>query len=88
AIAGVGNDPKENRSLNVIKQAGEIDPKGQYVKTWLPELGTVTGKQIHTPFFLSEQELAAYNIRLGKDYPKLIIEPKWQKLADKNANIF
>lgn len=86
--AGVGNDPKENRNINIIKQAGEIDPKGQYVKTWVPELAAVAGKQIHTPFFLSETELAVYNIQLGKDYPKLIIEPKWQKLSDKNANVF
>ncbi|MGI4022937.1 MAG: DASH family cryptochrome [Janthinobacterium lividum] len=88
SIAGVGNDPKENRSVNVIKQAGEADPKGQYVKLWVPELNAITGKQIHTPFFLSEEELAVYGIRLGRDYPKLIIEPKWQKLADKNATIF
>ncbi|MGI4749628.1 MAG: DASH family cryptochrome [Janthinobacterium lividum] len=88
SIAGVGNDPKENRNLNVIKQAGEIDAKGQYVKTWVPELAAVTGKQIHTPFFLSEAELATYGVKLGKDYPKLIIEPKWQKLADKNASVF
>ncbi len=88
SIAGVGNDPKENRNINVIKQAGEIDPKGVYLKIWVPELSAVTGKQIHTPFFLSDQELAIYNIRLGKDYPKLIIEPKWQKLADKKASIF
>ncbi len=88
AIAGVGNDPKENRALNVIKQAGECDPKGQYVKLWLPELAAISGKQIHTPFFLTPTELAVYGIQLGSDYPKLIIEPKWQKLTDKNASIF
>ncbi len=88
SIAGVGNDPKENRSLNVVKQAGEADPKGQYVKLWVPGLTAIPGKQIHTPFFLSETELASYGVQLGRDYPKLIIEPKWQKLADKNASIF
>lgn len=88
AIAGVGNDPKENRNINVIKQAGEVDLKGQYVKTWVPELSAIPGKQIHTPFFLSKEELAVYGIESGKDYSKLIIEPKWQKLADKNASIF
>ncbi len=88
SIAGVGNDPKENRSLNVIKQAGEIDPKGQYIKLWVPELNAIPGKQIHTPFFLSETELAVYGVQLVRDYPKLIIEPKWQKLTDKNASIF
>jgi deoxyribodipyrimidine photo-lyase len=88
SIAGVGNDSKENRMINVIKQAGEADPKGQYVKLWVPELGAIPGKQIHTPFFLSEAELAASGVVLGRDYPKLIIQPKWQKLTDKNASIF
>ena len=88
SIAGVGNDPKENRAINVIKQAGEIDPKGQYVKLWVPELGAISGKQIQTPFFLTLAELTVYGIQLGRDYPKLVIEPKWQKLTDKNASIF
>jgi deoxyribodipyrimidine photo-lyase len=88
SIAGVGNDSKDNRTVNVIKQAGEADPKGQYVKLWVPELGAILGKQIHTPFFLSEAELAVFGIVLGRDYPKLIIPPKWQKITDKNASIF
>ena len=86
--AGVGNDPRETRYLNVIKQAGEADPKGEYVKMWLPELRAIPGKLVHTPFFLSVEELSAYHINLGEDYPKLIIDPKWQKLTDKNASIF
>ncbi len=88
SVAGVGNDLKENRSVNVIKQAGEADPKGQYVKLWVPELSAIPGKQIHTPFFLSEAELAVYGVKPGRDYPKLIIDPKWQKLKDKNESIF
>lgn len=87
-VAGVGNDPRENRSVNVIKQAGEFDPKGQYVKLWIPELAAIPNKQIHTPFFLTPTELAVYGIQLGRDYPKLAIEPKWQKVTDKNASIF
>jgi len=54
----------------------------------VPGLTAIPGKQIHTPFFLSETELASYGVQLGRDYPKLIIEPKWQKLTDKNASIF
>lgn len=33
-IAGVGNDPRENRYFNP-KSAAELDPKGEYVKLWL-----------------------------------------------------
>lgn len=34
-IAGVGNDPRENRKFNVEKQAKDYDPKGDYVKFWM-----------------------------------------------------
>ena len=35
-IAGVGNDPRENRYFNP-KSLAELDPKGEYVKLWLTE---------------------------------------------------
>lgn len=36
-VAGVGNDPRENRYFNVPSQAQRYDPKGEYVKLWLSE---------------------------------------------------
>ena len=35
-LAGVGNDPRENRYFNIQKQAKDYDPKGDFVKLWLP----------------------------------------------------
>lgn len=34
-VAGVGNDPRENRYFNVPNQAEKYDPKGEYVRHWL-----------------------------------------------------
>ena len=34
-VAGVGNDPRENRYFNVSNQAERYDPKGAYVNHWL-----------------------------------------------------
>jgi deoxyribodipyrimidine photo-lyase len=34
-VAGVGNDPRENRHFNIEKQANDYDPKGEYRKLWL-----------------------------------------------------
>jgi deoxyribodipyrimidine photo-lyase len=34
-IAGVGNDPRENRKFNIARQADIYDAKGEYQKTWL-----------------------------------------------------
>jgi deoxyribodipyrimidine photo-lyase len=35
--AGVGNDPREGRIFNPVKQALDYDPKGEYIKQWIPE---------------------------------------------------
>jgi deoxyribodipyrimidine photo-lyase len=37
-VAGVGNDPRENRYFNVAKQAQQYDPQGEYVKLWLNQV--------------------------------------------------
>ncbi|KAF2430368.1 cryptochrome [Tothia fuscella] len=37
-VAGVGNDPREGRLFNPVKQALDYDKKGEYIKTWVPEL--------------------------------------------------
>lgn len=36
-VAGVGNDPRENRHFNPQKQADDYDPKNEYRDLWLKE---------------------------------------------------
>ncbi|EJD02416.1 cryptochrome, partial [Fomitiporia mediterranea MF3/22] len=36
-VAGVGNDPRENRMFNPVKQANDYDPKGEYIRAWVEE---------------------------------------------------
>jgi deoxyribodipyrimidine photo-lyase len=33
-LAGVGNDPREDRHFNTAKQAQTYDPAGKYVQLW------------------------------------------------------
>jgi deoxyribodipyrimidine photo-lyase len=33
-IAGVGNDPRDDRHFNIEKQASTYDPRGEYVRLW------------------------------------------------------
>jgi deoxyribodipyrimidine photo-lyase len=40
-VAGIGNDPKETRVFNPVKQAFEYDPSGDYVRMWVPELAGI-----------------------------------------------
>ena len=49
SIAGVGSDSRDNRCFNILSQAYRYDPKGDYVKRWLPELGDLPPGQIHEP---------------------------------------
>ena len=37
-VAGVGNDPRQGRVFNPVKQALDYDAKGEYIKAWVPEL--------------------------------------------------
>jgi len=37
-VAGVGNDPREGRLFNPVKQALDYDPQGNYIKAWVYEL--------------------------------------------------
>ncbi|SKB82913.1 DASH family cryptochrome [Daejeonella lutea] len=68
-IAGVGNDPKEYQHFNVLKQAREFDPNGDYVRMWIPELAMVPGAKIHQPWTLSDQEVREYHVEDYKARP-------------------
>ncbi len=79
-VAGVGNDPRENRYFNILKQAGNYDPKGDYVKHWLPELSGVPADKIHSLGLLNNEEQKRFSVRLGVDYPNPIVDiRKWNK---------
>lgn len=79
-VAGVGNDPRENRYFNILKQATNYDPKGDYVKHWLPELSGVPADKIHTVGLLNNEEQKRFSLRLGVDYPNPIVDVrKWSK---------
>ncbi|EOD46537.1 putative cryptochrome dash protein [Neofusicoccum parvum UCRNP2] len=40
-VAGVGNDPRQGRRFNPVKQALDYDRGGAYIKTWVEELRDV-----------------------------------------------
>ncbi|MEY4926040.1 MAG: hypothetical protein RI894_476 [Bacteroidota bacterium] len=72
--AGIGNDTREDRYFNILKQAKLYDAKGEYVRTWLPALHHISGFQAHQPNCLSPEEQQHFNIRLGIDYPMPIVD--------------
>ncbi|MBW3469221.1 DASH family cryptochrome [Arthrospiribacter ruber] len=73
-VAGVGNDPRENRYFNILRQAQQYDKKGDYVRTWIPELQGIAGFDIHIPFELSTKELKSKGVNLGSSYPHPLVK--------------
>ena len=49
-LAGIGNDGRDSRMFNVVKQSRDYDPQGEYLKHWLPELANVPVAKIHQPW--------------------------------------
>ena len=45
-VSGVGNDPREARIFNPVKQGHDYDPRGEYVKTWVAELRSLDDPQL------------------------------------------
>ena len=72
-VAGVGNDPRENRYFNILKQANNYDKKGDFVRYWIPELAKIPGFDIHQPNTMTKNELKAYGVQLGANYPHPIV---------------
>lgn len=78
-VSGIGNDPREDRYFNPLRQATMYDPNGDYVRHWIPELRQVPAPLIHEPHKLSPMEAALYGVELGKAYPRPIVKLKSSK---------
>jgi deoxyribodipyrimidine photo-lyase len=77
-VGGVGNDPRENRYFNILRQGKNYDKNGDYVRAWIPELAAIKGFDIHQPEELSTAKLKELKIELGKTYPHSMVEmEKW-----------
>jgi deoxyribodipyrimidine photo-lyase len=78
-VAGVGNDPREERYFNMLTQAQRYDSGGGYVKHWLPELANVDARNVHTPWQLGKDEKALYEIN-DTCYDRPLLVPKgWEQ---------
>lgn len=67
-MAGTGTDTRPNRVLNPLVQARRFDPRGDYVRRWVPELAGLPGAAVHRPWKLTGAERAAY------DYPDPVVD--------------
>ena len=54
-VAGTGANPRHGRAFNPLRQARRFDPKGDYVRRYVPELGSIEGSAVHEPWKLREK---------------------------------
>lgn len=74
-VAGSGADASPwFRIFNPTLQGEKFDPKGDYVRRFVPELANLDAKYIHRPFEAPLAELARAGITLGKTYPRPIVD--------------
>lgn len=48
-VAGVGNDPREDRYFNILSQAERYDADGAFVRHWIPALQSISAGSLHKP---------------------------------------
>jgi deoxyribodipyrimidine photo-lyase len=49
-VAGTGVDTRPNRVFNPVAQAKRLDPEGEYVRRYVPELAGLPASMVHEPW--------------------------------------
>jgi deoxyribodipyrimidine photo-lyase len=76
-VAGIGNDPREDRYFNMVSQASRYDPKGEFVIRWVPELRDVPAREL--PYVVRFHRSQREQYQLGS-YPEPLVFPNaWRK---------
>lgn len=74
-VAGCGADAAPYfRIFNPVTQSKKFDPDGLYIRQWVPELKSLSNKQVHTPWMLSTAQQEELNCIIGQDYPAPILD--------------
>ncbi|OIP35427.1 MAG: hypothetical protein AUK27_04595 [Deltaproteobacteria bacterium CG2_30_66_27] len=74
-VAGCGADAAPYfRVFNPALQGGKFDPRGDYVRTWVPELARLPDRWIHRPWEAPAAALSAAGVTPGKTYPRPIVD--------------
>ncbi|WP_252732158.1 cryptochrome/photolyase family protein [Paraglaciecola arctica] len=76
-VAGTGADAAPYfRIFNPVTQGQRFDSKGDYVKRFCPELSKMPEKYIHNPWEAPQNILDYAGVKLGKNYPKPLVDLK------------
>lgn len=74
-VAGCGADAAPFfRVFNPTLQGEKFDPDGAYVRRFVPELARLPARWIHKPWQAPDVVLREAGLRLGRDYPRPIVD--------------
>ena len=62
------------RIFNPVTQSQKFDPKGAFIRRYLPQLANLSDAQIHAPWLLSPAEQARLGCVIGRDYPAPVVD--------------
>jgi deoxyribodipyrimidine photo-lyase len=62
------------RVYNPIKQAHDHDPKGIFVRRWLPAMRKVPDLFLFEPWTMPADVQAAYGVEVGRDIPVPVVD--------------
>ena len=73
--AGCGADAAPYfRIFAPVSQGEKFDPKGGYVRRWLPELAAMPDEYIQKPWEAPADVLARAGVSLGENYPRPVVD--------------
>ena len=85
-VAGSGADASPYfRIFNPITQGENFDPKGEYVRKWVPEIARLPDSLVHRPFDTPREILLSLGITLGQTYPRPLVDHAWARQRALNA---
>jgi deoxyribodipyrimidine photo-lyase len=73
--AGVGTDAAPYfRIFNPVLQSARFDPRGRFIRRYVPELATVPDRFIHEPGKMPVAEQRGCGVLIGQTYPAPLLE--------------
>jgi deoxyribodipyrimidine photo-lyase len=62
------------RIFNPVTQSTKFDPRGRFIRRYVPEVARLGDKDIHAPWTLDAEKLSHAGIVLGQTYPAPIVD--------------
>ncbi|MEF8880463.1 MAG: FAD-binding domain-containing protein [Candidatus Nanohaloarchaea archaeon] len=66
----------KHRIYNPTKQIKDNDPRGKFIKKYVPELRSLSPEQIIKPWEMTDKEQKKTGVEIGKNYPEPIVNHK------------